>query len=269
MKRRERDRATRGAKDYRLLWAGLLLLVALIFACVGFSCGHIRRRLKNAADAEMAETAGENAAMLRLTLESRFALLDNVGEKIAEDPQSAREMLAESREICQRLRLQAPRLYELDGADGDQRRRNRRFLLPRLFPHGDGRAILHHRRNQRPAGQRRGRPHYERARAQPEDGQGHRRGFCGLYAGNVLPDDGCGNLRRRGARLHRRIERRNRRRLVKRASHGDGQSAGRGGGFFGDRPSGRGGASAGSRRGAAGRWARAGRGEAALLLPED
>lgn len=94
MKRRERDRATRGAKDYRLLWAGLLLLlVALIFACVGFSCGHIRRALKNAADAEMAETTSENAAMLRLTLESRFALLDNVGEKIAEDPQSTREML--------------------------------------------------------------------------------------------------------------------------------------------------------------------------------
>ena len=93
MKRRERDRATRGAKDYRLLWAGLLLLVALIFACVGFSCGRIRRGLKNAADAEMAETTGENAAMLRLTLESRFALLDNVAEKIAEDPQNAREML--------------------------------------------------------------------------------------------------------------------------------------------------------------------------------
>ena len=31
--------------------------------------------------------------MLRLTLESRFALLDNVAEKIAEDPQNAREML--------------------------------------------------------------------------------------------------------------------------------------------------------------------------------
>ena len=75
------------------LSAGLLLLVALIFACVGFSCGHIRRGLKNAADAEMAETTGENAAMLRLTLESRFALLDNVAEKIAEDPQNAREML--------------------------------------------------------------------------------------------------------------------------------------------------------------------------------
>ena len=95
MKRRERDRATRGAKDYRLLWAGLLLLVALIFACVGFSYGHIRRALKNAADAEMAETTSENAAMLRLTLESRFALLDNVGEKIAEDPQSTRKMLAD------------------------------------------------------------------------------------------------------------------------------------------------------------------------------
>ena len=95
MKRRERDRATRGAKDYRLLWAGLLLLVALIFACVGFSYGRIRRALKNAADAEMAETTSENAAMLRLTLESRFALLDNVGEKIAEDPQSTREMLAD------------------------------------------------------------------------------------------------------------------------------------------------------------------------------
>lgn len=95
MKRRKRDRATRGVKDYRLLWAGLLLLVALIFACVGFSCGHIRRALKNAADAEMVETTGENAAMLRLTLESRFALLDNVGEKIAEDPQSTREMLAD------------------------------------------------------------------------------------------------------------------------------------------------------------------------------
>ena len=94
MKRREQDRATRGAKDYRLLWAGLLLLVALIFVCVGFSCGRIRRGLKNAADTEMAETTSENAAMLRLTLESRFALLDNVGEKIAEDPQKAREMLA-------------------------------------------------------------------------------------------------------------------------------------------------------------------------------
>ena len=93
MKRRERDRATRGAKDYRLLWAGLLLLVALIFACVGFSCGRIRRELKSAADAEMAETTGENAAMLRLTLESRFALLDNVAEKIAEDPQNARKVL--------------------------------------------------------------------------------------------------------------------------------------------------------------------------------
>ena len=95
MKRRERDRATRGAKDYRLLWAGLLLLVALIFACVGFSCGRIRRALKSAADAEMVETTSENAAMLRLTLESRFALLDNVGEKIAEDPQSTREMLVD------------------------------------------------------------------------------------------------------------------------------------------------------------------------------
>ena len=94
MKRRERDRATRGAKDYRLLRAGLLL-VALIFACVGFSYGRIRRALKNAADAEMTETTSENAAMLRLTLESRFALLDNVGEKIAEDPQSTREMLAD------------------------------------------------------------------------------------------------------------------------------------------------------------------------------
>ena len=95
MKRRKRDRATRGAKDYRLLWAGLLLLVALIFACVGFSYGRIRRELKSAADAEMVETTGENAAMLRLTLESRFALLDNVGEKIAEDPQSTREMLVD------------------------------------------------------------------------------------------------------------------------------------------------------------------------------
>ena len=95
MKRRERDRATRGAKDYRLLWAGLLLLVTLIFACVGFSYGRIRRELKSAADAEMVETTSENAAMLRLTLESRFALLDNVGEKIAEDPQSTREMLVD------------------------------------------------------------------------------------------------------------------------------------------------------------------------------
>lgn len=94
MKRRERDRATRDAKDYRLLWAGLLL-VALIFACVGFSYGRIRRELKSAADAEMVETTSENAAMLRLTLESRFALLDNVGEKIAEDPQSTREMLVD------------------------------------------------------------------------------------------------------------------------------------------------------------------------------
>lgn len=95
MKRRERDRATGDAKDYRLLWAGLLLLVTLIFACVGFSYGRIRRELKSAADAEMVETTGGNASMLRLTLESRFALLDNVGEKIAEDPQSTREMLAD------------------------------------------------------------------------------------------------------------------------------------------------------------------------------
>ncbi len=93
MKRREKDLSQKGTKGYRLLWAGLLLLVALIFACVGFSYGSIRKGLKNAADAVMIERADEKASMLQLTLESRFALMDNVGAKIAENPENAQDIL--------------------------------------------------------------------------------------------------------------------------------------------------------------------------------
>lgn len=93
MKRREKDQSTKRIGDYRLMWLGLLLLVALIFACVGFSYGRIRKGLENAADAAMVETANENAAMLQLTLESRFALMDNVGAKIAENPENAQDIL--------------------------------------------------------------------------------------------------------------------------------------------------------------------------------
>ena len=41
----------------------------------------------------MMETADENAAMLQMTLESRFELMDDVGRKIAEDPEGAQDIL--------------------------------------------------------------------------------------------------------------------------------------------------------------------------------
>ena len=81
MKRRERDRGDEGREGLSAAVGGSAAGHP-DFACVGFSYGRIRRELKSAADAEMVETTSENAAMLRLTLESRFALLDNVGEKI-------------------------------------------------------------------------------------------------------------------------------------------------------------------------------------------
>ena len=92
-KKREKTKMPKAEKSYRLLWVGLLTLTAFIFACVGFSYGGIRRGLESAADAAMIETANENAAMLQLTLESRFALMDAVGKKIAEDPDKATEVV--------------------------------------------------------------------------------------------------------------------------------------------------------------------------------
>ena len=82
-----------GPKTYRSLWIGMLIFVALIFICVGFSYRGISQNLRRAADATMLDTADENAAMLQLTLESRFTLIDNVGEKIAENPENAQDIL--------------------------------------------------------------------------------------------------------------------------------------------------------------------------------
>lgn len=94
MKKRERKvRELEDQKPYRLLWLGLLVLVALVFACVGICYGSIRSGMEKAADEAMLETAKENAAMLQLTLESRFTLLDNLGGKIAEEPDRAKELV--------------------------------------------------------------------------------------------------------------------------------------------------------------------------------
>ena len=93
MKKREKFKKPEGSKIHRFLWIGLLIFIALIFACVGFSYRSIRQRLNGVADAAMMEMADENAAMLQMTLESRFELMDDVGRKIAEDPESAQDIL--------------------------------------------------------------------------------------------------------------------------------------------------------------------------------
>ena len=93
MNKREKVKKPEGSKAHRFLWIGLLIFIALIFACVGFSYRSIRQKLNGVADAAMMETADENAAMLQMTLESRFELMDDVGRKIAEDPKSAQDIL--------------------------------------------------------------------------------------------------------------------------------------------------------------------------------
>ena len=93
MNKRQKDKKPEGSKTHRSLWIGLLIFIALIFVCVGFSYRSIRQRLNGVADAAMMEMADENAAMLQMTLESRFELMDDVGRKIAEDPESAQDIL--------------------------------------------------------------------------------------------------------------------------------------------------------------------------------
>lgn len=93
MNKREKVKKPEGSKTHRFLWIGLLIFIALIFACVGFSYRSIRQKLNGVADAAMMEMADENAAMLQMTLESRFELMDDVGRKIAEDPKSAQDIL--------------------------------------------------------------------------------------------------------------------------------------------------------------------------------
>ena len=93
MNKREKFKKPEASKTHRFLWIGLLIFIALIFACVGFSYRSIRQRLNDVADAAMMEMADENAAMLQMTLESRFELMDDVGRKIAEDPKSAQGIL--------------------------------------------------------------------------------------------------------------------------------------------------------------------------------
>ena len=75
--------------------------IARMFQCIQHSLAHagqllqgaVRQKLNGVADAAMMETADENAAMLQMTLESRFELMDDVGRKIAEDPKSAQDIL--------------------------------------------------------------------------------------------------------------------------------------------------------------------------------
>ena len=93
MNKRETVKKPEGSETHRFLWIGLLIFIALIFACVGFSYRSIRQKLNGVADAAMMEMADENAAMLQMTLESRFELMDDVGRKIAEDPKSAQDIL--------------------------------------------------------------------------------------------------------------------------------------------------------------------------------
>ena len=93
MNKQKKPKTFEGPKSYRSLWIGLLVFVALIFVCVGVSYGRISQRLHHAANAAMLEIADENAVMLQLTLESRFSLMDNIGEKIAENPEDAQDIL--------------------------------------------------------------------------------------------------------------------------------------------------------------------------------
>lgn len=240
----------------------------LIFVCVGFSCGRIRRGLKNAADAEMAETTSENAAMLRLTLESRFALLDNVGEKIAEDPQKAREMLANLGQYAngygfKRLGYMnsTGRTVTSDGKIGD-------FFYRAYFRVGmDGRYCITGEINDRLGNGET--VHIMSAPVRnPKTGK-----VIGVVFADYTPEmfhqmmdvetfggEGRGYIVESSGEI---VVASSSARLAETATCWTGWR------IFRRPPSGRGGASAGSRRGAAGRGARAGRGEAALLLPED
>lgn len=51
MNKREKFKKPEGSKTHRFLWIGLLIFIALIFACVGFSYRSIRRKLNGVADA--------------------------------------------------------------------------------------------------------------------------------------------------------------------------------------------------------------------------
>ena len=53
MNKREKVKKPEGSKTHRFLWIGLLIFIALIFACVGFSYRSIRQRLNGVADAAM------------------------------------------------------------------------------------------------------------------------------------------------------------------------------------------------------------------------
>ena len=53
MNKREKVKKPEGSKTHRFLWIGLLIFIALIFACVGFSYRSIRQRLMGVADADM------------------------------------------------------------------------------------------------------------------------------------------------------------------------------------------------------------------------
>ena len=45
MNKREKVKKPEGSKTHRFLWIGLLIFIALIFACVGFSYRSIRQKL--------------------------------------------------------------------------------------------------------------------------------------------------------------------------------------------------------------------------------
>lgn len=150
MNKREKVKKPEGSKTHRFLWIGLLIFIALIFACVGFSYRSIRQRLNDVADAAMMETADENAAMLQMTLESRFELMDDVGRKIAEDPKSAQDILTYLGEYANGYGFKRLCYMGCRGLDDLQRRQKRRFFLPHLFSPQHGRTVQHHGRDQRP-----------------------------------------------------------------------------------------------------------------------
>lgn len=193
MNKREKFKKPEGSKTHRFLWIGLLIFIALIFACVGFNYRSIRQRLNDVADAAMMETADENAAMLQMTLESRFELMDDVGRKIAEDPKSAQDILTYLASMPTDTASSGCAIW-MPRAGRSQRRQKRRFFLPHLFSPQHGRTVQHHGRDQRPIGPGRSRSCDERARARSADRRGDRRGAGGLYAGSVSKDDGCGSF---------------------------------------------------------------------------
>ena len=159
------------------------------FACVSFSYGHIRRRAKTPRTRRwpkrQARTWPCSADAGKPLLRCWTTWAKNSGR-----PAKRAGNADESREIRQRLRLKRPRLYELDGADGDQRRQNWRFLLPRLFPHGDGRQYYITGEINDRLGKWRGLVHIMSAPCATRRRARSSAWFCGLYAGNVSPDDG-------------------------------------------------------------------------------